>query len=339
MKIVFSTTWNPHFLTITEYVERAGGRLGQKFVGFDDSRFLIPGRLRDRVPVLARLDLAYLNRRLALKVERTRPDVLLSAGGERIHPATVEAARRAGATTVLWTIDPLKPEDPRLALAPHFDFVFCGGTEMMQALQAAPLRRPAVWLPFGCDPELHRPVSLSPEEQRTYGHDVAFVGSLHAHMYPNRIEMLEALADRDLGVWGPGAHAIPPGSPIAAHVRGEGTGYELWTRIYSASKIVLCAHYAGPGPRSRQASPRVYEALACGAFLLCDDRPDVTALFGDGCELAVFGDRDELRDKARHYLSHEKQRERIAQQGRRAVLAQHTYTHRLQRMLDVIGRG
>jgi len=339
MRLLFATARNPHFPTITEYVERAARALGHQVVWFDDRRYLLPGRLREAVPWLQRLDTLRLNRELVRAARASRPDLLLCAGGERLLPQTVEAVRAGGVPTALWTIDTLSPRDPRPALASHFDFVFCGGSEMLEALQGRDLRRPPRWLPFACDPELHRPRELSPGERARYGCDVAFVGSLHAGLYPNRIDLLEGLADLDLGVWGPGAEALPAGSPLRERVRGDGVGVETWSAIYGAARIVLCIHYHRPGPPCRQASPRVYEALACGAFLLCDDQPDVRRLFADGRELAIFRDPEELRHKIRFHLGHERERREVAARGRARVLAEHTYRHRLAALLAAVAEG
>ncbi len=339
MRILLATARNPRFPTITEYIERALRSLGHEVRSFDDRRLPFPSRLRSRFPVLGRCALGWMNRRLTAVIRTQRPDMLLCAGGERILPTTVQNARASGTATALWTIDTVKPEDPRVPLARHFDFVFCGGTEMIQALNSTPVHHPPCWLPFACDPEFHHPVELGPEERGRYGHDLVFVGSLHPELYARRVAMLEALADLDLGVWGPGAGRLPRASPVRARVRGEDTSCTLWTRLYSAAKIVLCVHYSGPGPWSRQASPRVYEALACGAFLLCDDCPDALTLFEEGRDLVIFRDPGELRDKARYYLSHEGERARIAEHGRRGVLARHTYRHRAERIVDTVGRG
>ena len=336
MKILLATARNPRFPTITEYIERAIRALGHSLCTFDDRDFLFPGRLREAIPPLGSLDLRRLNRRLADAVRRERPDLLLCAGGERILPATVGAARLAGTTTILWTIDPVKPDDPRIPLAPHFDCVFCGGREMVEALHGTTLPNGPHWLPFACDPEFHHPVDASPGGRPPDACDIAFVGSLHSGMYPRRLAMLETLADFDLGVWGPGAQDLPASSPISARVRGDQIPYEEWTRIYSAAKIVLCAHYDGPGPRSMQASPRVYEILACGGFLLCDDQPDVRTLFEDGKDLVIFRDPDDLRQKVRHYLAHPEERRAIAGRGREKVLAGHTYRHRIASLLTTV---
>jgi spore maturation protein CgeB len=338
MKILFAATRNPHFPTITEYIERAARSLGHEILGFDDRQFVFPGRVRQRFPVLQRFDVWLLNRRLVRVVRQQRPDLLLCAGGERILPAAVEASRLAGVPTALWTIDTVKPSDPRLPLAPHFDVVFCAGSEMIEALRGSVLRSGPHWLPFACDPELHRPAQLSTREVPLYGCDVVFVGSLHPSLYPGRLAMLEALADFDLGIWGPGANALPAASPLRGKVRGDGVGLEQWTRIYSASKVVLCAHYDGPGPVSLQASPRVYEVLACGGFLLCDDRPDVRALFTDGRDLVIFTDLSDLRRKVQQYLDRDNERREIAARGRAKVLAEHTYRHRVAALVATVTR-
>jgi spore maturation protein CgeB len=336
MKILFATARNPHFPTITEYIQRAARSLGHTLSSFDDRDFIFPGRVREAIRSLGRFDMVLLNRRLARAVRQQHPDLLLCAGGERILPSTVEAARATGIATALWTIDSAKPGDPRISLAPYFDFVFCGGTEMIEALRGSRLRNGPYWLPFACDPELHRRVTLSPEEKSLYGCDIAFVGSLHLDLYPNRLPMLEALADFKMGVWGPGARALPASSPVYGKIRGDGIGYEEWVRIYSAARIVLCAHSSGPDEPCRQASPRVYEVLACGGFLLCDDQPDVRALFEDGRDLVIFRDLSDLKQKARYYLDHDRERREIAARGHGKVLTDHTYRHRVAALIATV---
>jgi spore maturation protein CgeB len=55
-------------------------------------------------------------------------------------------------------------------------------------------------------------------------------------------------------------------------------------------------------------------------------------LFEHGKDLVVYQD-DEIVDVARYYLSHESERERIAETGRREVLEKHTYDHRADEMV------
>jgi glycosyltransferase involved in cell wall biosynthesis len=341
MKVLLSTNRNPAFDTITEYIERALKAEGHEVLFFNDGKRRLPGRIRNVLPALEKLDLALINRALEGEVHKFRPDVFLECGGERIHPDTVGRIRRLGILTTLWTIDPLRACDVRPARASAYDYVFCGGSEMIEALRGHSLIRAPVWLPFACEPTSQNRVDLSNQERRNCANEICFVGSLHAGLYPGRIRLLEALSDFKLAVYGPGAEDIPAGSPLKAHIRGGKTPPAVWTRLYSAADIVLCMHYHDPSGQVAcyQASPRVFEALCCGTFLLVDRQPDVTALFEDGRHLVVFDDEKDLRDKAAFYLAHPRERAEIAAQGRELARSAHTYVERIRRLFSTLNGG
>ena len=333
MKVFFSTTRNPHFSTITEYVERALRAAGCEISFFDDRNFLIPARLR-KGP-LYKIDLALLNRRLRAAIEREKPDLMLECGGERITPDTLAFARRLGIKTVLWTIDAVQDlNDFRIENAVYYDHVFCGGSEMIHYLAGRPLRSPAQWLPFACDPQLHAPVPVT-NDNPAKDADAVFVGSLHVGLYPRRLKMLkEAAQVCRLALWGPGAEKLP--EPLKSCVRGFETKPEEWIKIYSAAPITLCLHYQDPAKKllCHQASPRVFEAMACGAFVVCDAQKDVLRLFQDGRHMCIIHNRAELREKLAYYLAHPQKRAEIAQAGRQEVLQRHTYACRVAKILQ-----
>ncbi len=58
--------------------------------------------------------------------------------------------------------------------------------------------------------------------------------------------------------------------------------------------------------------PQIFEAMACGAFVLTDRQKDCLRLFKDGEHLVYFDGPQDLRDKARYYLDNEDKRRRIA---------------------------
>jgi spore maturation protein CgeB len=47
-------------------------------------------------------------------------------------------------------------------------------------------------------------------------------------------------------------------------------------------------------------------------------------------------DAGELRERVRHYLAHPDERAALAAAGRRRVLAEHTYRHRMERLLELV---
>ena len=335
MKVLLSGYHNPHYLTVTEYIEGAIRSLGHELVVYDDRRHVIPGRIRHRVPWAHKMDLIVINGRLIRLARKERPRLAIVTGGERVLKQTVQSIRATGVTTALWTIDAPHGDWGVSRAAPFYDHVFCQGSEAVEILERAGLAR-ARWLPVGCDPSRHHAVSISPEEQERYGHDVVFVGS----WYPERAALFERLCDFDLAVWGPGWEMLPEGSGLRRHLRGAHTFPGEWRKIYSASRIVLAAHYHDPSGRYPvyQASPRVFEALACGSFVLCDRQRDALALVRDGEHLVSFSDGEDLAAKVRYYLEHPGERQAIARRGCEEALNRHTYAHRIEKLL-ALARG
>lgn len=339
MKILFSGHHNPYFLTLTEYLEIAIKSIGYDLVTFEDREHLIPGRIRQRLLAFQRFDLNMINRKLLSLAAKVKPDIVIVTGGQRILPKTVESLKRSGISCILWTTDAPRDFQPLINVAPLYDYIFCLGTEAIALFDQAGIKN-ARWLPMGCDPAYHHPFKCNPAELKMYGSDVVFVGSY----YSEREALLEELArlnSVELAIWGPGWDALPAHSILRKYLKGLHTPPEKWLRIYSASKIILSAHYRDPQRRFPvyQASPRVFEILACGAFQLCDDQRDVFALFRDGRDLVKFTDGEDLVTKVKYFLAHPEERKSIAAQGRKTVLARHTYQDRIKELMEKIGHA
>lgn len=342
MRVLLCRAVNPLFAQFSDYVERAFRALGHEVVCHDYRGFLLPGRIREACPALDRFDRKRLNRRLLDLARRVRPDLFLATWAGTVEPSTVEAIRReCGAKTANWFADfPGAPGvlERGLWVGAGYDALFFQSTDLLEVHRAFGHRH-VHWLPPACDPEIHAPAKPSDDERRRYRCAVAFVGS----RYPERECLFESIADLDLGIWGPGWDALPAGSALRARVRGGAVGPEAWTRIYAACDVAL--HVAGSGGRPvppsvmRQAGPRVFEILACGAFELLDEKPDPAALFRDGEHLAFFQGPGDFRAKVLDWLGRGEDRRRIAATGRAEALAKHTYRHRVEEMLRVLGGG
>jgi len=331
MKTLFCSFHNPSFWTITEYTERAIMKLGHELIPFDDREFIIPGRVRQRVGLLHKWDLKRLNRKLVSLASLVKPELCLVAGGNRILPETLRILKSQAIKTVLWTVDAPRKFRPILEAAPFYDHIFCGGTEAQELLARAGFRK-THWLPFACDPDIHKPVETSPQEKTEWGSDVAFIGSF----YPNRAQILEKIADFDLRVWGPGWKKLPRGSALKKRTTAQKLKPGEWIKILSSSAINLAIHFQDGKTPCYQASPRVYEALACRSFLLVDEQRDVKSLFQDGKHLALFKDSEDLPKKIDYYLNHAEERKKMAAQGYEEVIHKHAYMNRMEKMFSII---
>jgi GT2 family glycosyltransferase len=198
----------------------------------------------------------------------------------------------------------LKGIEWHLQWARLFDYVFIAQREYLPQFRA--VNPNSYWLPLGCDPEIHTrhnvPVS----------HDISFVGGTMFN--PRRSALLDTLAG-------------------AFKLHKERCFLEEMTKVFSASKIVFNSAVRN------DLNMRVFEVLATGAFQLTDiaKNSGLTELFRDGEELAYYHCDAELGEVADFYLKNAELREQIAARGRQVVLKAHTYRHRMEDLLAVVG--
>jgi spore maturation protein CgeB len=81
---------------------------------------------------------------------------------------------------------------------------------------------------------------------------------------------------------------------------------------------------------------RVFDVPAAGAFLLTDYKEALFEVFPPE-EVATFRTLEEAREKLAYYLKYPETRRRLATRARERVLSQHTYVHRLQKIMQVMG--
>ena len=80
---------------------------------------------------------------------------------------------------------------------------------------------------------------------------------------------------------------------------------------------------------------RIFDILGCGGFLLTNFQPELSRYFTPGYDLACYSSDDELVEKTEYYLSHEKERIEIAQNGLQTVIQYHNYPERLLQIISI----
>lgn len=81
---------------------------------------------------------------------------------------------------------------------------------------------------------------------------------------------------------------------------------------------------------------RIFDILGCGGFLMTNFQEELPEYFEIGVELEAYSSTEELIDKCAYYLEHEGQRKQIALNGYQKVCKQHTYFHRIKKMIESI---
>jgi len=298
----------------------------------------IMGALMRRLPIKANPDYRGRNANLLNKVREFKPDILWLSGGNRIiYPETLAQIRNQYNCKILYVngVSPIvfshaiERESARL-----YDWVLVN--DYYHGIQWQELGAPNMaCLPYvAIDPDEHYPYlqqgDLSDAQIKKYTSDVAFVGTLTPHhLYSERRGALEAIADFSPSIWS--VHDVP--QSLKPFMRGSALGKEMM-HVLSCAKISLNIHgdfmrYGG--------NMRLFESAAVGAFQIVDDRPGISEWFTIGEHLVTFKDHDDLRDKITYYLTHDDERQRIAQNAIEHVRQHHTYQHRVSQVEDLLG--
>ena len=258
------------------------------------------------------------DRDLPATVARFDPSLLVVVHGRRFARRwpTVDFRRYRSA---VWLLDePYEVDDTR-TYSDQFSRVFVNDPATLA-------RHPgAVYLPVCYDPRVHYPDDVPP------AHAVGFIGGGNA----TRDRYLAALAARGLLSYVVGGSWADAG--VMARCRTLTITPAETAALYRATRIVLNVwrdrhHFNRDGVAATALNPRVYEALACGALVVSEWRPEVDTLVPD---LPTFRTVDECLAVVTNLLEHpddaEACRVRCA-----AALASHTYAARLRTILDVM---
>ncbi len=330
MKVLFVSNSNPYFHNTNHYRLRALKALGHDIVVFDVRAKFFHPRLREWFSGLDKLDRDWINHRLVAAAGKERPDVCLVVGGVPVLQQSIQSIRSLGILCILWTTDAPHPQffANIIRTAPFYDRVFCAGSEAVDLLAVSGYFQTR-WLPFAADPGLHVPVILTSEDRVRYERLVSFVGSY----YPNRQEILESLVEFRPGIWGPHWDKVDAHSLLFPFIEARPVDFSEWIKIYTAARIVIVIHYQDGQVPCHQASPKLFEAMACGAFVICDSQKDARQLFRDGEHVVFFAGVNDLKEKVRYYLEHPQERQKIAEAGRQEVTAKHAYECRIKELL------
>lgn len=115
---------------------------------------------------------------------------------------------------------------------------------------------------------------------------------------------------------------------------GPAGHFEELNRIYCGSKINL--DIARLYQRDI-VTMRVFDIMACGGFVLAQQSEDLGDLFDLQSEVASYRSLRELKARVQHFLADEDERKSIAAAGRRRILMEHTFDHRIRRILSDLG--
>lgn len=187
----------------------------------------------------------------------------------------------------------------RLGVAKKADFVFVAQKQAVAKMKADGIESP-IWLPHAFEPQAY-----PKGEILTKKYDVCFVGHVNNKLREDALDRLF--------------------SEFPNFYYGQKL-FDDAAEKFSESKIVFNI------AMTDDINMRVFETMGTGSFLLTNRIPHIEELFEDGKHLVLYDNLDDMVEKAKYYLDHDEEREKIAQEGYEEVIKKHT----IQARVDVI---
>ena len=190
--------------------------------------------------------------------------------------------------------------DYRMTKAKEFDYVFCNQVRAVEEFARDGVK--AEFMPHAVEPQAYpnEPVCIKK-------YDIGFIGFVS---FEKRARMLDELF-REFPDFFYGQRL-----------------FEEAAEVYRKSKIVFNT------AADDDINMRVFEVCGTGAFLLTEWVPTLHEIGEDGVHFVTYNTMEEAKEKAHYYLEHEDEREAIALAGMKHILANHTYSDRIQRAME-----
>ena len=317
-----------------------------RFVPFNHDPYLEPwlysrAQLLDNLYYARHAGLERLYRDLEDLTRTTSADALIVDNFPPYHP---DYLRRISLYKVLRVADgPMSAYDRDIPYVHAYDHVlyhspaYSRDMGMADKLAYVGARRADFWplavFDAACDP------SQTEEDvfARTRDIDVVFVGALYPNKMPLLATVKKAFGRRCVLR---GLSSVKKNLYFNARYGAPGwvrpIPFDAYVPLYQRAKIGFNVHNRGA---YTVGSYRLFELPANGVMQISDGGEHLASFFRVGDEVVGYRTADELVDLIRFYLSHGDDRQRIARNGYRRVVADHRIRHRLHQAAELIRKG
>ena len=219
----------------------------------------------------------------------------------------------------MWNIS--HPDDISLKEYEKYDIVFVASNKYANALnnQVNTLVHPLL--------QCTDPTNFFPEKNMEFDEEILFVGTTRKIF--RKIVQDTIKTGHDFSVYGAGWEEFID----SKYIKGNFIDNNILNRAYSTCKILLNDHWADMITNDF-VSNRLFDALACKAFVISDYVPSIQTIFEGN--VITYSNPDDLNNKLNYYLTHESERTRLANKGYKLVLKNHTFDNRVDEILNII---
>lgn len=220
---------------------------------------------------------------------------------------------------IMWNIS--HPNSITLEEYEEYDLVFISFEEYAKEIKEK-INVPVEPLLQCTDSEL-----FYPSYSKKYDYDLLFVGSSRKILRPIIKDLLSTKYDFAVygGMW---EHLIDE-----KYIKGTFIENNKLNKAYSSSKILFNDHWEDMRQKNF-ISNRIFDMLACEAFIISDNMPAANTLLKD--TIVTYTSPTELKKIISYYLQYPEERRKKATKGRKLVINNHTFKHRINQIITTI---
>jgi len=260
-----------------------------------------------------------------------KPDIVFIIHGWYLFDDTIKKLN--GSLRILWLMDSIDRYGAKHTLPELVDYNFFFEKTDIEKVQGS-LKKKSCFLPLALDEKVYFPTN----EEKTI--DLSFVGFL----FEKRVRLLHTIIKEFKGACVKiyGATNFPKGSELYKITRSYPEAFMLKTirpvlvnKLYNQSKVCLNVHHAQSIYGVNQ---RFFEVSGSRSFQLVEKNPYISDNFSEG-EIVTYETEDELLQKIQYYLNDGPARARCAEAAYKKVISEHTFTHRIKYVLEVVNKS
>jgi spore maturation protein CgeB len=273
------------------------------------------------------------------KVESFEPDLVLTLVGFKIDKEIIRFLQRRKSIRCIWlTEDPFYIDDT-IHIIGGYDFVFTVDLGAFTFYKKLFPEKKIYHLPLGTDPSLYYP---SPTNS-----DPLFDLCLVGYPYPERVDLVNHIMTNmkhTLILVGPSWNKFTKDLKGRKNliIINKWVEPSLIRELFNKTKIILNPHRAYNfvknknklGIRSKSINNRTFDIAACGSFQLLPNKIDLNRHFNLANEMVSYKDYNHCSDLIGHFINAEKERKNYSAKAYRRVLHNHTFSHRVQFILE-----
>jgi len=251
-----------------------------------------------------------MNKILIDSVEQLKPELILIIKGVGITGETIKRLKEKHKTNIVgWIFDVtlggtfIKDVPQYINMIKELDTFYTIDADAINELKK--LKVNAKWLTQGCFPKIHKEPVYNSIQQRKWGTDIVFLGSVGS-IHLERDKFLKRLHDEGYPykIYG---NVYYPKNQEPTWVKDHHTGYEAINEHHSlicaTSKIIIGLD--GWTDRKYSWSFRLYKTLCANGFYLTKYTKGMEDIFKIGEHLDTFKTEEEMVKKIDYYLTHD----------------------------------